>query len=68
MGVPGKTLLIKLRVIVAEIVKQQERVELARVLKAEGAVQMHPGALHRGLGGAGLEDGTQGHRGASFRG
>ena len=39
--------------VVAEIVEQQERVELAGLAEAEGAVQLHAGAFH---GGRGLDD------------
>jgi len=33
----------------------------ARLAKAKGAVQMHPGALHRGTGRLGAGHGTNGH-------
>src|SRR5207248_5056560 len=36
--------------IVAEIVEQQERIELVRIAEAEGATQLHPCAFHRGCG------------------
>ena len=49
------------RVVVAEIVEQQERIELGRLAEAEGALQLHAGAFERGLG---LDDAfhrTNGH-------
>ena len=61
MGVPWKPLLVELRVIVAEIVKQQEGIKLAWVLKPKSAVQMHACALQCGLCGAFFQNGTQGH-------
>src|SRR5947209_7890038 len=45
MGMPGKTGAIIVGTIVAEIVEQQERIELARIAKAEGAPQLHAGAF-----------------------
>ena len=38
------------RVVVAEVVEQQERIELAGVAEAEGALQLDAGALERGVG------------------
>jgi hypothetical protein len=36
--------------IVAEVVEQQERVELAGVAEAEGPAELDPGAFHSELG------------------
>ena len=61
MGMPGKTAEEILGAFIAEIVEQQERVQLGRVLKPEGTVQFDPGALHGGLGVAGFGNGTDRH-------
>ena len=42
---PGESSLELLRSIVAEVVEQQERIEVARVAEAEGAAEMDAGAL-----------------------
>ena len=47
---PGEPRAIGRRIVVAEIVEQKERIALARLAEAEGAVQLHPGALHGRLG------------------
>ena len=49
--VPREAGQVVVRVVVAEIVEQQERIELRRVAEAEGAAQLHAGAFHgrRGL-------------------
>lgn len=52
MRVPGKACLKILGAFVAEIIKQQEGVQLARVVKPECAVQFHACALHGRAGGA----------------
>ncbi len=59
--VPGEPGQVIARPVAAEIVEQQERVSLGRVLAPEGAVQVNAGAFQRGLGAAGLDDGTDGH-------
>ena len=66
MRVPGKTGEIFARPVVAEIVEQQERIELARVAEAEGAAKMHAGALQRRLGGCDALDRSDGHGGGSW--
>jgi hypothetical protein len=48
--VPGEPGAVVLRMIVAEVVEQQKRVELARVAEAEGPAELDPGAFHSGLG------------------
>src|SRR5207244_1422391 len=45
---PRKSGPIIIGMIVAEIVEQQERIELVRIAEAEGATQLHPCAFHRG--------------------
>src|SRR5690606_39757988 len=52
---------------VAEVVEEQEGIEFLRVAEAEGAVQPDAGALHGGLGGAGIDDGTDGHGASPVR-
>ena len=42
-GKPGE---VVVRAIVAEVVEQQERIELAGFAEAEAAVQLHAGAFH----------------------
>ena len=46
MRMPGKAGLVLVGIVVAEIVEQQERIELLGVAEAEGAAQMHAGAFH----------------------
>ena len=50
MRMPGKAGAIFVRPVVAEIVEQQERIELGGVAEAEGAAQMHAGAFDGRLG------------------
>jgi hypothetical protein len=47
---PGKSRAIVVGAVVAEVVEQQKGIELARVAEAEGAAQLHAGALDRRLG------------------
>ena len=49
MGVPRKSGAVVVRTIVAEIIEQQERVELIRLTETEGAVQLHAGTFEGGL-------------------
>src|SRR5580658_3446039 len=49
MRMPGKTGAIVVRPVVAEIVEQQERIELAGIAEAEGAAKLYAGALDGGL-------------------
>src|SRR5262245_63701893 len=46
---PRKSGAIVLWALVAEIIEQQERIEVAGVSEAEGPPQLHPGAFHGGL-------------------
>src|SRR4030095_3856416 len=48
--------------IVPEVVEQEERVEIGRLAKAEGASQVNACALERGLGSDQLLDRTNRHR------
>ncbi len=61
MRMPGKSGEIILGNIVAEIVEEQERIEVVGVAEAEGAAQMHSGAFERGLGLDEALDGSNGH-------
>ena len=63
MRMPGKAGAILVGTVVAEIVEQQERIELGGVAEAEGAAQMDAGALDRGLGGDDALDRSDGHGG-----
>ena len=45
MRMPGKSRQVILRVVVAEIVQQQERIEVLRLAEAEGALQLHARAF-----------------------
>src|SRR5258706_8783280 len=47
---PWKPRAIIIGTIVAEIVEQQERIELARIAETEGATQLHPCAFEGGFG------------------
>jgi len=49
MRMPRKPGEILLRAVVAEIVEQQERIELGGVAKTEGAAKVNACALHGGL-------------------
>src|SRR5262249_5457155 len=66
MRMPRKSREIFFRVVVAEIIQQQERIELFGVAEAERAAQMHAGAFERGLGLDDLLDRTNGHGGLPF--
>ena len=44
---PGKAGEVFVGVVVAEVVEEQERVELLRVAEAEAAAQVHAGAFER---------------------
>ena len=60
---PGKAGEIVVGTVVAEIVEQQERIELAGVAEAEGAAQLDAGAFDGGLGLDDALDGSDGHGG-----
>src|SRR5262245_4726892 len=57
---PRKSGAIVLRALIAEIVEQQERIEVAGVAEAEGAAQLYSGPLHGGLGFDNPLDGSNG--------
>ena len=61
MRMPGKSGEIVLGNVVAEIVEQQERIELVRVAEAEGAAQMDSRTFECGLGLDEALDGSNGH-------
>ena len=46
---PGKAGQVVLRDVVAEVVEEQERIEVGRVAEAERAAQVHAGAFERRL-------------------
>src|ERR1700719_2876135 len=50
MRVPRKPRTVVVGAIVAEIVQQQERIEIAGIAEPEGAVELHPGSLYGGGG------------------
>jgi hypothetical protein len=52
--VPRESPAVSRRIVVAEIVEQEKRIEFAWILKAEGAVQVHARPFHGGTGGAGF--------------
>ena len=56
-GKPGE---VVVGAVVAEIVEQQERIELVGVAEPEGALQLDAGAFH---GGGGLDDALDGSNG-----
>src|SRR5438045_7840247 len=49
MRMPGKSRQIILRIFIAEIVQQQEGIEILRFAETEGALQLYAGALNSGL-------------------
>ena len=65
---PGKSGPIVLRPIVAEVVEQEEGIELARLPEAEGAPQLHARAFDRGFGFDDALHGPNGHRDFSLNG
>ncbi len=50
MRMPGEAGEVVLGPVVAEIVEEQERIELGGLAEAEGAVELDPGPFHGGLG------------------
>ena len=65
---PGKAGAVVIGAIVAEIVEQQERIELGGIAEAEGAAQLDAGALNGWLGLDDAFDGSNGHDGLRFHG
>ena len=61
MRMPRKTGEIVLRPVVAEIIKQQERIGLLRIAETESAAQLHAGAFDRRFGLHDAFDGANGH-------
>ncbi len=61
MRVPGKSLEVLGRVVVAEIVEQQEGIEFTGIAEAEAALQLHAGAFERRLRSQDFFDGSYGH-------
>ena len=61
VGVPGKAAHIVLRVLIAEVIEQQERIQFAGVMKSKGPVQLYTGAFHGRHGVAGLDNRSDGH-------
>jgi hypothetical protein len=49
MGVPRESLEVVCRILVAEIIEQEEGIGLVRVAEAEGAAEADTGSLQRGL-------------------
>ena len=68
MWMPWKPAQVLIGNVIAKVVKQQERVKLARIMKAESAVQVHACAFHGGGGFAGFQCGSQGHGGSGLSG
>src|SRR5262245_27113243 len=58
---PRKSGAIVLRALVAEIVEQQERIEVSGIAEAERPAQLHPRPLHGGLRFDNPLDGSNGH-------
>ena len=58
---PGEAGEIIRRILVTEIVEQQERIELVGLAEAEGALELDAGALDGGLGFKDLFHGTKRH-------
>src|SRR5713101_7586722 len=63
MRMPGEAGAIVVRAVVAKIVEQQERIELAGLSESERAVELHPGAFHGGGGRNDTLHGSNGHDG-----
>src|SRR5690606_949795 len=63
MRMPRKAGEVVIRPVIAEIVEQQEGVELAGVTEAEAAAELHPGPLEGGLRGDHPADGADRHGG-----
>ncbi len=63
---PGEAGPVGVGAVVAEIVEEEEGIELLRLAEAEGAVELHTGALDGGLGLRNLLDGADRHRDLLF--
>ena len=50
MGMPGKARQVILRNVIAEVVEEEERIEVGGIAEAERAAQMHARAFERWLG------------------
>ena len=61
VGMPRKTGDVIERMVVAEIVEQQERIEIRRLAEAERAMQLDACAFQRGLGLNDAFNRTDGH-------
>jgi hypothetical protein len=61
MRMPGKSREVILWMLVAEVIKQQKRIEVLSFAEAEGALKLYPGALDGGLGLNDLFDWTERH-------
>ena len=46
---PGKSRQVIFRIVIAKVVQEQERIEILGLAEAEGALQLHTGALDGGL-------------------
>src|SRR5687768_16543794 len=66
MGMSRKSGPIILRTFVAEIVEEEERVEVSGIAETEGAVELYPGAFHGRLGFNDAIDGSYRHLQPSF--
>ena len=65
--VPGETGQVILRDVIAEVIEEEERVEVGRVAEAERAAQVHACAFERRLGPDQPLDGSNGHVGLRQR-
>ena len=61
MRMPGEARPVVVRTVVAEVVEQQERIELCRIAEAEGAAQFHARSLHGRLRLDDVLHGSYGH-------
>ena len=67
MGMPGEAGQVVVRDVVAEIVEQQEGIEVGGIAEPERAAQVHAGAFEGGLGLDESLDGSDGHETALLR-
>src|SRR5256885_4253002 len=66
MGMPGESLEIVFRLLVAKIVKEQEWIEFLGLSEAEGALQLDSGTFQRGRSVNNLSNGSQRHDSSLF--